>query len=187
MAWSRHFPGCSNFFFKALAAAPRVSILINNSLNNIAKDILNIDGKYYYPHNFINKYNLFYEGSVPDIKFFENTDVFLKFLDYYLKSSPNANINNWSLKNETLKYCINDCISLYEVLIKFNQFILILNYKKLIYTYFNAFLNPLIFIYFWTYECLRSLHKTLWKLYKFPNHTRSYSNSFRNFKCFLLN
>ena len=44
-------------------------------------------------------------------------------MDYYLKSSPNANINNWSLKNETLKYCINDCISLYEVLIKFNQFI----------------------------------------------------------------
>lgn len=28
--------------------------------------------------------------------------------------------NNWSLRNETIKYCENDCIVLYEILAKFN-------------------------------------------------------------------
>ena len=32
--------------------------------------------------------------------------------------------NNWTLKNETNKYCENDCIILYQIIIKFRELML---------------------------------------------------------------
>ena len=31
--------------------------------------------------------------------------------------------NKWNLKNEALKYCINDCVALHQIIIKFNSMI----------------------------------------------------------------
>ena len=31
--------------------------------------------------------------------------------------------DNWNLKEETIKYCIQDCITLYQVIIKFHELV----------------------------------------------------------------
>lgn len=87
------------------------------SLRKLAK-CFNVDTlKTIFPYNFLNdpSTTLQYGGIVPGKKYFYNISV-----SEYNKYASNFN-NNWSLKTETLKYCINDCISLYQVLIKFNE------------------------------------------------------------------
>ena len=61
--------------------------------------------------------NLNYIGKVPGIKYFINLT-----LDQYIEYKQNF-INNWSLKDETINYCTQDCISLYQVIYKFNNLI----------------------------------------------------------------
>ncbi len=68
-----------------------------------------------FPYSFANNTDLNYVGSVPDFKYFNNIT-----LEEYNKYYSNFN-NNWSLKNETIKYCLQDCISLYYVLVNFNK------------------------------------------------------------------
>jgi len=46
--------------------------LIPTNLDCIGKDMLNVKGKDIFSHNFMNYSNLFYEGNLPDIKFFNN-------------------------------------------------------------------------------------------------------------------
>jgi len=69
-----------------------------------------------FPYDFVNENNLDYIGEVPDIKFFEG----IHSLDYncYIE-----NYNVWSMRDETIKYCNIDCISLYQVINKFNTLI----------------------------------------------------------------
>lgn len=74
-------------------------------------------------------------GRIPSQSFFKNSDEYLQFSEEYLaclnrtrikshdKKLTRNNIYNWSLKEETIKYCLNDCVSLYEIMIKFNEFI----------------------------------------------------------------
>nr|YP_010384620.1 DNA polymerase [Russula rosea]UHA57019.1 DNA polymerase [Russula rosea] len=71
-----------------------------------------------FPYLFVNENNLDYEGEVPDIKYFDNK---IK-LNEYNEYKNNFN-NNWKLKNEAIKYCEIDCISLYQVVFKFNELI----------------------------------------------------------------
>jgi len=75
-----------------------------------------------FPYYFLNdKYNsninLNYEGKVPAIKYF---DSYVDNLDYtdYLENYKNS---KWSLRKETIDYCLNDCVSLHEVLVNFNK------------------------------------------------------------------
>ena len=70
-----------------------------------------------FPFFFVNANNLNYIGKVPDYKYF--IDISKNDYNEY-KSKFN---NNWNLENEVVKYCEIDCISLYQIIYKFNDFI----------------------------------------------------------------
>ena len=92
-------------------------LLLLRSLATLSQAFNVVNSKSVFPIFFVNKENLDYIGEVPDIKYFK--DVNLKEYENY-KSKFN---NNWNLKNEAIKYCNLDCISLYQVLFKFNEMI----------------------------------------------------------------
>jgi DNA polymerase type B, organellar and viral len=78
-----------------------------------------VDNKGLFPYSFVNNHtDLNYEGIIPDFKYFNNIS-----LDDYNNYCNSFIDKNWSLKIETLKYCIQDCISLYQIIEKFNYFI----------------------------------------------------------------
>jgi hypothetical protein len=60
-----------------------------------------------------------YIGSVPDIKFFP-PNLSLKEYEEYKSLYKNK---LWSFREESEKYCLLDCISLYQILTKFNNLI----------------------------------------------------------------
>ena len=75
-----------------------------------------------FPYDFLNdKYNpnidLNYIGVEPNIKIKSIVPFDLNFHVNFIYNPQ------WSVKGETLKYCLTDCICLHQVLIKFNQFI----------------------------------------------------------------
>jgi hypothetical protein len=87
------------------------------SLRNLGK-VFGVDTqKSIFPYNFVSENNLDYIGPVPDFKFFDNITI-----DEYNKYCEQFN-NNWNLKNESIKYCEQDVISLYQILVKFNNMI----------------------------------------------------------------
>jgi len=57
-----------------------------------------------------------YEGIVPKIKYFDN--ITEKEYNIYCKLFKNQ---KWNLKNETIKYCEQDCIVLFHIIKKFNE------------------------------------------------------------------
>lgn len=59
-----------------------------------------------------------YIGDVPDFKYFSNITI-----DDYNKYKNSFNNKTWIFKKEAIKYCELDCISLYEILSKFNNLI----------------------------------------------------------------
>ena len=59
----------------------------------------------------------FYIGQTPSLNYFSNISQ-----DTYNEYALEYN-NNWNLRNETIKYCNLDCKVLYDILIKFNEFI----------------------------------------------------------------
>lgn len=71
-----------------------------------------------FPHFFVNENNLDYVGTAPDIKYF--TEVSKKDYNEYKSNFYNS---NWNLRKEAIKYCEIDCISLYQVIYKFNDLI----------------------------------------------------------------
>ena len=92
-------------------------LLLLNSLDKLSKSFSVKNPKIMFPIFFVNENNLDYIGEVPDIKFFKNID--LKSYKNYI-----SNYNGlWNLKYETIKYCNLDCISLYQILYKFNNMI----------------------------------------------------------------
>ena len=96
-------------------------LMLPSSLSKLTKQF-NVSNKTIFPYNFINdkfnnNINLNYIGKVPGIKYFINLT-----LDQYNEYKQNF-LNNWSLKNETINYCLQDCISLYQVIDKFNTLI----------------------------------------------------------------
>jgi hypothetical protein len=71
-----------------------------------------------FPYNFVNENNLSYKSYVPDFKYFDNISK-LEYQNYINQFIGKT----WNLENETVKYCEIDCISLYQILIKFNSLI----------------------------------------------------------------
>ena len=92
--------------------------MLIGSLRSLAKSFGVETQKSIFPYDFVNENNLNYNASVPNINYFNNLSR-EEYLNYY----DSFNSNNWNLKNETVKYCNIDCISLYQVIIKFNQLI----------------------------------------------------------------
>jgi DNA polymerase type B, organellar and viral len=71
-----------------------------------------------FPFSFVNENNLDYRGEVPELKYFVNKISKQEYQDY--KSRFNS---FWDLREETIKYCEIYCISLYQVIFKFNNMI----------------------------------------------------------------
>ena len=91
--------------------------MLNVSLRILAKAFGVDTQKSIFPYTFVNENNLDYIGEVPDFKYFYNIS-----LNEYNKYCEQFN-NNWSLKNESIKYCEDDVISLYQILLKFSVMI----------------------------------------------------------------
>jgi DNA polymerase type B, organellar and viral len=92
-------------------------LLLLNSLHKLCKSFSVENPKIIFPIFFVNESNLNYIGEIPDIKYFKDID--LKSYKNYI-----SNYNGlWNLKNETIRYCNLDCISLYQILFKFNNMI----------------------------------------------------------------
>jgi hypothetical protein len=98
-------------------------LMIPISLAKAAKSF-SVEDKGKFPYRFVNQPEIDYEyeGPVPGYEFFEriNEDDFTE-KDYkeYCKDFN----NDWNLEKETIKYCEQDCITLYQILNKFSSFI----------------------------------------------------------------
>jgi hypothetical protein len=90
--------------------------LLTNSLKNLAESFGVETQKGIFPYNFVNENNLNYVGPIPEFKYFDG----ISSIDYncYIE-----NYNIWNMKDETIRYCEIDCISLYQIIIKFNELI----------------------------------------------------------------
>lgn len=90
------------------------------SLRKLAKSF-GVLNKSYFPHLFVNdNINFDYVGNVPNFSLF--TDITENEYNEY-KSLFNNPAMPWSLKNESIKYCSIDCISLYQIIDKFSDLI----------------------------------------------------------------
>ena len=87
--------------------------LLLGSLRKLAKCFDVEVKKGIFPHRFLNENNLDYVGQVPAFKYFDGIT-----LNEYNEYCSNFN-NNWCLKTESIKYCEADCVSLYQIMIKF--------------------------------------------------------------------
>lgn len=90
------------------------------SIRKLAKSF-DVTNKSFFPHSFVNtgqpKDNINYIGNVPDFSLF--SDITLEEYNEYKLLFH----NNWSLKEEAIKYCNIDCISLYQIIDKFSELI----------------------------------------------------------------
>jgi hypothetical protein len=92
-------------------------LLLLSSLDKLCKSFTVVNTKIVFPIFFVKEDNLNYIGKVPKIKYFKN----ISEKDY---ASYKSNFNNnWNLKNEAVKYCNLDCISLHQVMTKFTGMI----------------------------------------------------------------
>jgi hypothetical protein len=95
-------------------------LMLPTSLRKLAIQF-NVDNKTIFPYNFVNNkcntnIDLNYIGKVPSFKY---------FIDITIEQYNNYKINYslWKLRNETINYCLQDCISLYQIIDKFNYLI----------------------------------------------------------------
>lgn len=95
-------------------------LMIPMSLDKAAKSF-NVENKGYFPYKFVNKPETKYDyiGPVPTYDYFEENKVTKEAYIEYVKSYNGI----WDLEKETIKYCEQDCITLYQVLQKFSDFI----------------------------------------------------------------
>ena len=93
-------------------------LLLLSSLAKLTKGFKVFTQKSIFPFLFVTEDNLNYIGPVPEFKHFGNKIKLPEYNEY-----KNQFNNNWNLKNETIKYCNIDCISLYQVIFKFNTLI----------------------------------------------------------------
>ena len=89
------------------------------SLAKLAKAFKLNQGKTIFPYSFVNlpNINLNYIGGVPDAHHFNVS--FLEYLEYARQFETKL----WSLKEETIKYCLNDCVILHNILMDFSSHI----------------------------------------------------------------
>jgi len=95
-------------------------LILPVSLSKLAKSF-GLDDKGIFPYKFVNdsyntNINLNYIGEIPNIGYYDN-------LSYEQYDELSFDILKWNLKEETIKYCLLDCELLYNVLIKYNEYI----------------------------------------------------------------
>lgn len=91
--------------------------ILSSSLDVLTKDFKVNYLKGSFPYSFVTQYNLNYIGQTPDIKYYNNISN-SEYIQHYSQ-------NNWSLKDECLKYLKNDIFGLLEVLDKFKSYLFI--------------------------------------------------------------
>ena len=90
-------------------------LLLPDSLRNLAKSF-GVEEKSHFPFKFVNdpEIDLNYIGKTPAFELF----------DYLFPLSYDKMIvDNWNLREEAIKYCIQDCISLYQIIMKFHELV----------------------------------------------------------------
>lgn len=89
--------------------------ILISSLKNLGNSFKVNSLKTIFPYKFINENNLDYVGYVPPFNYFDNitSDEYFNYLSVFK--------GNWNLKEEAIKYCQQDCKSLYEIIFKFNK------------------------------------------------------------------
>lgn len=94
-------------------------LMLPSSLRELAKSfgIPASESKGIFPYSFVSD-NLDYVGDVPDIKFFSGITR-QEYETYSILSSLDSP-NSWNLREETIKYCLQDCKVLYKIIVKFN-------------------------------------------------------------------
>ena len=92
-------------------------LLLPSSLKKLCKSFnpAGVEGKGIFPFN-LNNIN--YLSFVPEYKYFSQVS-----LDEYNIYKSQFGSKLWSFKDESIKYCNLDCISLYKILVKFNELI----------------------------------------------------------------
>lgn len=93
-------------------------LLMPESLEKLAKSMI-VEHKSLFPLFFPGTVDLNYIGVVPDYKYLKKNLDILEYIHYLLSFVD----IKWSLKDETIKYCIQDCVSLHQVLSRFNELI----------------------------------------------------------------
>lgn len=91
-------------------------LLLLTSLAKLGKSFGVEIQKDIFPYNFPTKENLNYKGSVPAYQYFDSKKVSLTEYNEYVNRFKDK---VWSLEKETLNYCSKDCISLFQILVKF--------------------------------------------------------------------
>lgn len=97
---------------------PRITLYIKDSFLLIPTSLkdaaisFNVLHKGIFPYNFVNKNRLNYIGSTPSYIYYES--------QISKQNYESIKIENWSCKEESLKYLENDLITLHEILIKFS-------------------------------------------------------------------
>lgn len=97
-------------------------LLLPDSLKKLAKNF-NVDNKDLFPYLFVNNPNipLDYKGSIPSFDSF----IGISLQEYEIYKDNYIN-RNWELRSETIKYCEQDCITLHQIISKFQNKIFIL-------------------------------------------------------------
>ena len=90
-------------------------LLLPSSLRDLSESFQVDNPKSFFPFKIT---DINYSGSVPDIKLFDNISS-----DDYEKYKESYKNKIWNFKEESVKYCNIDCISLFQILDKFNQLI----------------------------------------------------------------
>jgi hypothetical protein len=98
-------------------------LLLPHSLDSLATiKAMNVEHKGTFPLFFAGTkgtLDLNFVGNCPEYKYFKKNLEIVEFVRYLVQFVH----VDWSLKDETLKYCMQDCKSLYQVLYTFNELI----------------------------------------------------------------
>jgi len=90
-------------------------LLLPSYLKKLANNF-NVENKGIFPYNFVNSNNLYYTGNILDFKYFYN--ISLDEYNLYCKSFIYKG-KLWNLREESIKYCIKNCIIYYKILDNF--------------------------------------------------------------------
>jgi hypothetical protein len=92
-------------------------LILPGSLRNLAKNF-DVENKGIFPYKFVNNelINLNYVGATPAKGYFDNISL-VDYINYHMQFK----INQWNLKDETIKYCELDCLVLYQIIDKFSD------------------------------------------------------------------
>jgi len=96
---------------------------LTSSLENLGKTFALNKGKFEnklsFPYKFVNEpyINYDYIGESPGLNYFDGINSYKTFLN----NLNSENMSKWNLKRETIKYCEQDCRTLYFAILEFSK------------------------------------------------------------------